>query len=223
MRAGLTTCLAGPRDLFNYIFLAKGGPRRIKELPENPIYCILMAMALHKVRTIPDPVLYKPGETVTEFNAELRTLVHDMFETMYHEEGVGLAAPQIGISKRVIVIDLENAGFEKGAYINPEVIETSTEIQDGEEGCLSVPGLVADLKRPKRVKVQYQDVFGETRTVEGEDLFARALLHEIDHTLGKVFIDLLEPEIYKEAEKEIEEIKSGKRKSPIRKPAYRDN
>jgi len=180
-------------------------------------------MSTIKVKTIFEKVLYQRSETVTKFDSELRNLVKNMFDTMYSERGVGLAAVQIGVLKRVMVIDLEDSGFIKGTFINPVLVEQSEEIQIGEEGCLSVPGVVAQLKRPRWVKIGYQDIFGEPKTVEGENLLARAFLHEMDHLEGKVFIDLLEPDIRKEVEPQVNIIKKGGTIADGTRPDYRKN
>lgn len=167
-------------------------------------------MAVRKILTIPDPRLYEVGVRVEKFDRKLRTLVRDMFDTMYSASGVGLAALQIGVKQRVLVIDLEEQGFIKGVFINPEIAEQSKEMQDGDEGCLSVPGLSIPFKRPKWVKVKYQDISGAWKNVEGEMLMARALLHEMDHLDGKIFVDELEPDLRIEYAEDIERIKSGK-------------
>lgn len=180
-------------------------------------------MAVKKIITIANPILYKPSETVEKFDSSLRSLIRDMFDTMYEDNGVGLAAVQIGILKRVIVVDLEKAGHIKGAFINPEVVEASDDFDYGEEGCLSVPGVTANLKRPKWVKISYQNAFGEKLEIEGNDFMARALLHEIDHTLGKVFIDALEEKDRQEVEEDIEYIRQGKMPKHYRKPPYRED
>lgn len=137
----------------------------------------------------PDPILQQPTELVTEFDAELRTLVDDMFESMYAAKGIGLAAPQIGVGKRLTVIDLSNQENpdEKLVLINPEVIETQGR-QYEEEGCLSLPEIREKVVRAVRVKVRAQNLEGEWFEVEGEDLLARAFLHEIDHLDGVLFI-----------------------------------
>jgi peptide deformylase len=178
-------------------------------------------MAVRKVITIADERLYQPSENVEQFDNKLRDLVRDMFDTMYEEHGVGLAAVQIGIMQKVIVIDLENAGFVKAALINPEVVETSDDTDFNEEGCLSVPGVTANLSRPKWVKVAYQDVFGSPKELEGADLLARALLHEIDHTNGKVFIDQLNSDERKKVEIDIKDVKEGRLPKHYHKPPYR--
>ena len=137
-----------------------------------------------------NPVLEAPAETVTEFDTpELHKLIEDMFESMYAAKGVGLAAPQIGIGKRIAVIDCSNAQnpAEKIVLLNPEItrIEGS---QNGEEGCLSIPGFRENVSRGKRVSVRAQDAKGEWFEMTGEDLLARAFLHETDHLSGRLYI-----------------------------------
>lgn len=137
----------------------------------------------------PDPILQQPTELVTEFNDELRTLVDDMFESMYAAKGIGLAAPQIGVGKRLTVIDLSNQENpdEKLVLINPQVIETQGRLYE-EEGCLSLPEIREKVVRAARAKVRAQDLKGEWFEIEGEELLARALQHEIDHLDGVLFI-----------------------------------
>ncbi len=178
-------------------------------------------MAVLKIRTIPDPVLYKKSARVTEFDKKLRDLVRDLFDTMYAESGVGLAAVQVGILTAVIVIDLEKMGHQKGVFVNPELVEASKETVIQEEGCLSVPGLSANLERPRRVKVRYQDVFGNEKYLEGENIMARALVHEMDHLKGEVFIDKLTPEVRQTVEEDIERIKRGLAPRNSSEPEYR--
>lgn len=174
------------------------------------------------VLTIQDERLYKVSAPVTKFDRELRDLVRDMFDSMAEEGGVGLAAVQIGVLKRVLVIDLVEKGFIKGAFINPRLIEASEEMQEGEEGCLSVPGLSAELKRPRWVKIGYQDMSGNEKVVEGEMLLARAFLHEMDHLDGKVFVDQLEPKLHKQLAGDIDRIKSGLPVEHAIEPKYRN-
>jgi peptide deformylase len=178
-------------------------------------------MAVKKIITLANPVLYQVSEKIEKFDGNLRNLIRDMFDTMYEDHGVGLAAVQIGVLRRVIIIDLENSGFIKGVFINPEVVYASSEMQFGEEGCLSVPGVTANLKRPKHIKIAYQNMFGEQREAQGSDLLARALLHEIDHINGKVFVDQLEAEERQNIESEIQDVKNGRRPEHFRKPNYR--
>ncbi|GAA0358837.1 peptide deformylase [Bacillus horti] len=148
----------------------------------------------------PDPILREKTIEVKNFNANLHKLLDDMAETMYQADGVGLAAPQVGISKRVAVID---AGSEHGLIelVNPVIVSKSGE-QLGPEGCLSFPGLVGDVRRAQTCKVEAFDRHGEKFEVEGEDLLARALQHEIDHLNGVLFVDFVER--YYESESEDE-------------------
>jgi peptide deformylase len=148
------------------------------------------AKKLHEVRKYPDPVLSKTGERVTEFTPELEQLVEEMFDSMYAAEGIGLAAPQIGISKQITVIDVsfKERPEDKLVLINPEVLDREGR-QVEEEGCLSLPDIRAKVERAAWVKVRAQNVKGEHFEIEGEELLARALLHEIDHLHGVLFID----------------------------------
>ncbi|HEY4676699.1 MAG TPA: peptide deformylase [Candidatus Angelobacter sp.] len=136
-----------------------------------------------------DPVLERPTEPVTEFNAELKKLVDDMFESMYAAHGVGLAAPQIGISKRIAVIDttFKEDPNAKLVLVNPEVIAREAR-QNGQEGCLSLPDFRENVTRANIVTVRAQDVEGNWFEKTGDDLLARAFLHEIDHLNGRLFI-----------------------------------
>lgn len=141
-------------------------------------------MAIRRITEYPEEVLLREGEPVTEFDGALRELCDDMFETMYEDEGVGLAAPQIGLSLRLFVMDC--AGIKLVAA-NPEIIETSGE-QSGQEGCLSVGKVPAVVIRPEKAKLRAQDVNGEWFEQEAEGYAARCFLHETDHCDGKLFI-----------------------------------
>ncbi len=137
-----------------------------------------------------DPVLEAEAETVSDFNTpELNKLLDDMFESMYAARGVGLAAPQIGISRRIAVIDTSNGEdpSKRIILINPEIVQMEGG-QVGEEGCLSIPGFREQVKRGKRVTVRAQNAKGETFEITGDDLLARALQHETDHLRGKLYI-----------------------------------
>ena len=138
----------------------------------------------------PEAVLAKHAERVTDFGAETRKLVEDMFESMYAAQGIGLAAPQVGVSKRVTVIDLsfKERPEDRITLINPEVV-TREGKQVEEEGCLSLPDIRAKVQRAAKVKVRAQNVDGEWFEMDGEELLARALQHEIDHLDGVLFID----------------------------------
>jgi peptide deformylase len=136
-----------------------------------------------------NPVLETPAKTVTEFNDDLKKLVEDMFESMYAAHGVGLAAPQIGISKRITVIDIsfKEDPNAKLVLVNPEIIHTEGR-QRGSEGCLSLPDFREDVTRPNRVTVRAQDLEGKWFEHTGEELLARALMHETEHLQGKLYI-----------------------------------
>jgi peptide deformylase len=149
-------------------------------------------MSLLKIVHYPEPVLLQIGKPVAaeEFNSDLEKLVADMFETMYDARGVGLAAPQVGISKRLFVMDIpqEDDSSLKVALINPEIIVREGE-QIGDEGCLSFPGIYTTVQREVRTVVRYQDVTGATQELDCRDLAARCVLHETDHCDGIVFLD----------------------------------
>ena len=145
---------------------------------------------IHQVVKWPEPVLAKRGEEVTVFDDALKTLVDEMFESMYLAQGIGLAAPQIALSKRITVIDVSfrKNPSDKIALINPEIIHAEGK-QVEEEGCLSLPEIREKVVRASKVKVKAQDVTGKWFEVEGDELLARALQHEIDHLDGVLFID----------------------------------
>jgi peptide deformylase len=144
---------------------------------------------IYPIVKFPDPILQQPAEPVTVFDAELRKLVDDMFTSMYDAQGIGLAAPQIGVSKRLTVIDLsfQKRPEEKIVLINPEVIEINGK-QVEEEGCLSLPEIRDRVVRAAEVKVRAQNAEGKPIEVEGTELLARAIQHEIDHLDGILFI-----------------------------------
>ena len=146
-------------------------------------------MAIRKIVEYPDPVLLSPGDPVEKFDDDLNALVRDMFETMYDDGGVGLAAPQIGLSLRLFVMDCDGI---KLVAANPEIIETEGE-QGGEEGCLSVGKVHAELKRANRAVLRAQDERGETFERDVTGLAARCFLHETDHCDGILFIRHLSP------------------------------
>ena len=148
-------------------------------------------MALRTIRVMGDEVLNKPCKPVKEMTDRTRTLIEDMIETMYDADGVGLAAPQVGVLKRVVVIDVGEGPF---VMINPRVLETSGE-QTGSEGCLSVPGKCGIVTRPNYAKVLAYNEDMEPVEIEGTELKARAMLHEIDHLDGKLYVDKVEGEL----------------------------
>lgn len=149
-------------------------------------------MAVRKIRELGDEILRKRCKEVPKMTLRTRMLIGDMLDTMYDAMGVGLAASQVGILKRIVTIDVGDGPI---VLINPEVIETSGE-QTGEEGCLSVPGKAGVVTRPSYAKVRALNENMEEIEVEGEELLARALLHEIDHLDGKVYVDLVEGELH---------------------------
>lgn len=148
-------------------------------------------MALRKVRVMGDDVLRKKCKEVKEVNERTRVLIDDMFDTMYEENGVGLAAPQVGILKRIVVIDI---GDEPLVFINPVILETSGE-QTGDEGCLSLPGKSGTVTRPNYVKVRAFDEEMNEFELEGTELLARAICHECDHLDGILYVDKVEGEL----------------------------
>jgi peptide deformylase len=158
-------------------------------------------VAVRPIRLFGDPVLRTPAEPVTDFDKELRVLIKDLIETMQDAPGVGLAAPQIGVSLRVFVYDVDGV---VGHLVNPS-LDLSEEQQDGDEGCLSLPGLSYPLKRAKRAVAKGFNEFGEPVILEGSDLLARCVQHETDHLDGVLFIDRLDPEQRKLAMRAIRE------------------
>ncbi|QSI77296.1 peptide deformylase [Niveibacterium microcysteis] len=149
-------------------------------------------MALLPILHYPDPRLHTKASPVTEVTDELRTLIRDMAETMYEAPGVGLAATQVNVHKRIVVIDVSEDKTGLRAYINPEIIARSGE-QVCEEGCLSVPGIYEKVTRAERVKVRALDEQGKPFELEAEGLLAVCIQHEIDHLDGKVFVEYLSP------------------------------
>lgn len=147
-------------------------------------------MAIREVRIDGDEVLRKVSRPVTEMTPRIEQLIGDMIDTMYQYDGVGLAAPQVGVLRRVIVIDI---GEGPMVFINPEIVEQEGE-QCGQEGCLSIPGVYMDVKRPNHVVVTAKNEKMEDIRVEGDGLLARALCHEIDHLNGILFKDIAERE-----------------------------
>jgi peptide deformylase len=150
-----------------------------------------------------DPVLRTPADPVTDFDKELRTLVADLTETMLDAPGLGLAAPQIGVGLRVFAYHLDEE--QSGHLINPVLHFPSDEEQDGEEGCLSIPGLKFDCRRRQHVVAHGQNMYGDPITVEGTELLARCVQHETDHLDGVLFVDRLDAETKKAAMKAIRE------------------
>lgn len=146
-------------------------------------------MAVREIRMLGDPVLRRKADPVEAVDDEVRRLIDDMLETMYDADGVGLAAPQVGDSRRIIVVDTREGDVEPFGLINPEIIEMGEERERGEEGCLSIPGLRELVDRSTRVVVEGLDREGNPVRIEAEGLLARVLQHEVDHLDGVLFLD----------------------------------
>ncbi|HEU0202835.1 MAG TPA: peptide deformylase [Burkholderiaceae bacterium] len=150
-------------------------------------------MSLLSILEYPDPRLKKVAAPVKVFDERLRKLIADMAETMYSAPGVGLAATQVDVHERVIVIDISETKDQLEVFVNPEILWASEETVPCEEGCLSVPGVYDEVRRPARVRVRAQNADGETFELDCEGLLAVCVQHEIDHLLGKVFVEYLSP------------------------------
>ncbi|AMP90970.2 TPA: peptide deformylase [Legionella pneumophila] len=151
-----------------------------------------LTMAIRKILYLPDERLRKIAKPVETFDESLQTLINDMFDTMYDARGVGLAAPQIGVSLRLSVIDVVGDKKEQIVIVNPEIVSSHGE-KEFEEGCLSVPGAYDTVVRAEKVTVKALDRFGKPFEITGEGLLAECLQHEIDHMNGKLFVDMLSP------------------------------
>jgi len=150
-------------------------------------------MALLPILCFPDPKLHKLAKPVQEVDQRIRTLVSDMLETMYDAKGIGLAATQVDVHERVIVIDVSEERNAPLVLINPEIAWASPETRKGEEGCLSVPGIYDGVERSIAVRVRALDGEGVARTIEAEGMLAVCIQHEMDHLMGKVFVEYLSP------------------------------
>ena len=150
-------------------------------------------MALLNILCYPDPRLHKVAKPVTEFDDKLRTLVADMLETMYESQGVGLAATQVDVHQRLVVMDTTDERNQPTVLVNPEITWFSEERVKGEEGCLSVPGIFDGVERAVAVKVKAADEHGKVRELSAEGLMAVCVQHELDHLMGKVFVEYLSP------------------------------
>ena len=160
-------------------------------------------MAVRTIRVIGDEILYKECKPVKEMTQRVEELIEDMFETMYENNGVGLAAPQVGILKQIVVIDVDDGN--QYVLINPEIIEEEGS-QTGQEGCLSLPGQAGIVTRPNYVKVRALDENGEPYEFEGTELLARAVCHECDHLDGIMYVRYVEGELMDVSGEEAEEI-----------------
>ena len=150
-------------------------------------------MALLHILRYPDPKLHTVAKPVVAVDERIRTLIADMLETMYDASGIGLAATQVDVHERVVVIDTSEEHNQPLVLINPEIIWMSDERIKGEEGCLSVPGIYDGVERAAQVKVKAMDAQGQVRTIEADELLAVCVQHELDHLLGKVFVEYLSP------------------------------
>ena len=150
-------------------------------------------MALLPILRYPDPRLHKVAQPVAAVDARIRTLIDDMFETMYEAKGIGLAATQVDVHERLIVMDVSEQRDQRLVLINPELVWASDERVLGEEGCLSVPGIYDGVERAERVRVRALDETGQAREIEADGLLAVCIQHEMDHLMGKVFVEYLSP------------------------------
>lgn len=167
-------------------------------------------MALLPILRYPDARLHKVAQPVATVDAALRQLIDHMFETMYEAKGIGLAATQVDVHQRLIVIDVSEERNERLVLINPELLWASDERVKGDEGCLSVPGIYDGVERAERVKVRALDAQGTAREIEADGLLAVCIQHEMDHLLGKVFVEYLSP------------LKQGRIKTKLQKAERQD-
>ncbi len=150
-------------------------------------------MAIRPILTAPDPRLKVVSEPVAKVDGDIRTLIDDMIATMYDADGIGLAAIQVGVPKRILVMDIDQKDGKKNpkAYINPKILWASEEMATFEEGCLSVPEIWDEVERPAKIRAEYLDRDGKRHEIEAEGLFATCLQHEMDHLEGILFVDHL--------------------------------
>ena len=164
-------------------------------------------MALRPIVVWPDPRLREKTKAVTEVTDEVRALYKDLSDTMYAYDGVGIAAPQIGVAVKMFLVDAIVAGREGGdpiAFINPEILELSPQKEKSDEGCLSFPGIYVPIERAKKARVRATGIDGKVFEIEGEGLFARAMQHENDHLTGKLMIDFVGPLKKRQIKKKLE-------------------
>jgi peptide deformylase len=150
-------------------------------------------MALLPILCFPDPKLHTVAKPVAAVDARIKTLISDMLETMYDAEGIGLAATQVNVHERLVVIDVSEKRNEPLVFINPEIVWASPEKKLNEEGCLSVPGIYDGVERALSIKVQALNAEGQPFTLEADELLSVCIQHELDHLLGKVFVEYLSP------------------------------
>ncbi len=176
-----------------------------------------VAMKKLELRYYPDPILRETSDPVESFDGELGELAAGMIATMRRENGIGLAAPQVGLTKRLIVVlqmkTPEDTEAEPLVLVNPRVVSTSGALWSHEEGCLSIPGVIAAVRRRRQVGVEYQDLEGEIHQVVDRSMLGRILLHEIDHLDGNLFIDYLSSAQKSLIKSELKDLANGKRPS----------
>ena len=148
-------------------------------------------MAIRDILVFPDPRLRQTSSPVTEFDEQLEELVNDMAQTMYAAPGIGLAAIQINVAKRIVVMDLSETRDDLKVFINPEITDLHEGVLEMEEGCLSVPGIYASVERSEKVRIKAQDIKGDSFELEADALLSICIQHEVDHLNGKVFVDYL--------------------------------
>jgi peptide deformylase len=171
-------------------------------------------MSILKILTAPNTLLKEISKPIDKIDDEIRSFMKDMLETMYHDKGIGLAAPQVGILKRIIVLDLKDEDFEASKLYplymaNPEIIWKSEEMVIAEEGCLSLPEQIIEVARSESIEVKYLDYDGDTRELKADGWLARAIQHEIDHLNGKLLIDYLSILKKDVALRKLKKLKSG--------------
>ncbi|HET6565606.1 MAG TPA: peptide deformylase [Xanthomonadales bacterium] len=171
-------------------------------------------MATLEILEFPDPRLRTVAKAVTEYGPALQQLARDMTETMYAENGIGLAATQVNVHKQLLVLDVSESRDQLKVYVNPEILSSNGE-QNCEEGCLSVPGVYAEVKRAEKVRVRAFDVSGKAFEEELEGLHAICLQHEMDHLQGKLFVDYLSPLKRQMVRKKLEKAKKQADKKPV--------
>jgi peptide deformylase len=166
---------------------------RLQKVAKIETTFLIFAMALLPILCYPDARLHKVAQPVAQVDDRIRQQIEDMFETMYDAQGIGLAATQVDFHERLIVIDVSQDRDQRLVLINPEILWASDEKQVGEEGCLSVPGIYDGVERSTAVKVQALDENGNSREIEAEGMLAICIQHEMDHLMGKVFVEYLSP------------------------------
>lgn len=164
-------------------------------------------MAILEIATYGNPVLRKEAEEVKKIDGEILEIIENMKETLMNQNGVGLAAPQVGISKKIFIVELpQEKGTRRLVFLNPKIVFYSKDKEIAEEGCLSFPGVWGNVERSTKVRVKGTLLSGKPTVIEGEEMFARVLQHEIDHLEGKLFIDYFSPEDKEKNKEKLEEI-----------------